>query len=122
MRRWLSLFMLVLLPLLSSWSVAAAYCGDEPVDRPAHVGHHVDAHHDDSVKTARTAGASDAHCDHCHSPGAMLPDALSDGHRAGASRARAVVPRGAACAARVSARSPEMGTPRLIGGAALHIP
>ncbi|WP_213954083.1 hypothetical protein [Variovorax sp. dw_954] len=83
MRRWLSLFMLVLLPLLSSWSAAAAYCGDEPIERPAHVAHHVDAHHDDD-QGGSNAGASEAHCDHCHSPGAMLLLVVSDGHRAGA--------------------------------------
>lgn len=75
MRRWLSLFLLVLLPILSSWSVAAAYCVDEPAAHAAHIGHHVDAHHNDSPGDSPddlSAGAADADCDHCHSPGATL--------------------------------------------------
>ena len=71
MRRWLALFLLVLLPLLSTWSVASAYCGDESAAAAKHFGHHVDAHHEgDQAQPADTAAAGD--CDHCHSPGATL--------------------------------------------------
>lgn len=75
MRRLLALFMLVLLPLLSSWSAASAYCGDESADRARHLGHHVDKHHGDDRSDSsdgQGAAASDADCDHCHSPGATL--------------------------------------------------
>lgn len=68
MRRWLALFLLVLMPLLSTWSVASAYCGDEDSGgRSQHLSHHVDGHHGD-----KAAGSVDADCDHCHSPGATL--------------------------------------------------
>ena len=73
MRRWLALFLLVLLPLLSSWSVASAYCGDESGARAQHLGHHVDKHHGDGQGVSpdnQSANAADADCDHCHSPGA----------------------------------------------------
>ncbi|MEJ8822203.1 hypothetical protein WKW80_09140 [Variovorax humicola] len=85
MRRWLALFMLVLLPLLSGWSAAAAYCGDEPVGRPAHLGHHVDAHdhgNADAKPDNLKDGPADAHCDHCHSPGALLLPDGTNGQRA----------------------------------------
>lgn len=72
MRRWLALFLLVLLSLLSTWSLASAYCGDESAAAAQHLGHHVDAHHDGDAAEA-PSGAADtaasADCDHCHSPG-----------------------------------------------------
>ena len=71
MRRWLALFLLVLLPLLSTWSVASAYCGDESDAAAQHLGHHVDAHHEGEQADADATAAS-ADCDHCHSPGATL--------------------------------------------------
>lgn len=39
MRRWLYLFLLVLLPLQSSWAVVAAYCAHE-ARALTHLGHH----------------------------------------------------------------------------------
>lgn len=74
MRRWLALFLLVLLPLLSTWSAAAPYCNDESGARAQHLGHHADKHHDDGQDGSQPPAnnASDADCDHCHSPGAML--------------------------------------------------
>ncbi|RYF67748.1 MAG: hypothetical protein EOO22_18900 [Comamonadaceae bacterium] len=60
--------LLVLMPLLSTWSIASAYCGEEESGgRSQHLSHHVDKHHGDE-----TAGSTDADCDHCHSPGATL--------------------------------------------------
>ena len=74
MRRVLALLMLVLLPLLSSWSVASAYCADGSPARSTHLGHHVDGPHDPVDGGTGDAGnvAADAHCDHCHSPGATI--------------------------------------------------
>ncbi len=83
MRRWLALFLLVLMPLLSTWSVASAYCGEEESNGRSqqHLSHHVDGHHGDKAATAVSVDAAD--CDHCHSPGATLLS-LHDSARAAA--------------------------------------
>ncbi|WP_444815097.1 DUF2946 family protein [Variovorax brevis] len=75
MGRLLALLMRVVPPLLSSWSVASAHCGDESPARSTHPGHHVDQHRDDRQGAAsddQGTASSEAHCDHCHSPGATL--------------------------------------------------
>lgn len=72
MRRWLALFLLILLPLLSAWSVASAYCGGESDARAQHLGHHVDTHHEDGQRGSAGGTATSADCDHCHSPGATM--------------------------------------------------
>lgn len=77
MRRWLSLLLLFVVPLLSSWSAVAAYCEHTPDAQVRHFGHHPHQHADEAGDNAGSA-ASD--CDHCHSPGATLvfaPMALS---------------------------------------------
>lgn len=82
MRRWLSLLLLVLLPLQFTWGAAAAYCGHETAREARHVGHHVHAHGDgaqqaqsdksapagqDADKTqAKTKVALDEDCGVCH--------------------------------------------------------
>ena len=68
MRRWLALFLLVLLPLLSGWSAASAYGGDLADAHSEHAVHHGDPQHGDSADNARTA-PSHGDCDHCHTPG-----------------------------------------------------
>ncbi|AGU50756.1 putative cobalt-zinc-cadmium resistance protein CzcI [Variovorax paradoxus B4] len=40
MRRWLLIFLLLLLPLQSSWAASAAYCQHERDVQPQHWGHH----------------------------------------------------------------------------------
>ena len=73
MRRWLSIFLLMLMPMLSTWSVASAYAADAPGAPSQHVGHHLDTHdHEatDGPAGAPSAEAAEAECDHCHSPGA----------------------------------------------------
>lgn len=67
MRRWLSLLLLFVVPLLSSWSAVAAYCEHTPDAQVRHFGHHPHQHADEAGDNA-TSTASD--CDHCHSPGA----------------------------------------------------
>lgn len=44
MRRWLTLLLLVVLPLQLTWAAAAAYCQHEASDGIGHVGHHVHEH------------------------------------------------------------------------------
>lgn len=64
MRRWLALFLLVLLPLLSGWSAASGYAGNLSDTHAEHRVHHDDSPHGDAPSTA-----AHADCDHCHSPG-----------------------------------------------------
>ncbi len=68
MRRWLSLLLLVLVPLLSSWSAVAAYCEHAPDAQVRHFGHHPHQHADEDGN----AGNAASDCDHCHSPGATF--------------------------------------------------
>ena len=68
MRRWLAVFLLILLPLQLSWAVAAAYCGhDGQVEgavitgsdggaMPPHVGHHEHRHEPPAGASARSGG------------------------------------------------------------------
>jgi len=71
MRRWLSLLLLFVVPLLSSWSAVAAYCEHAPDSQVRHFGHHPHQHADDEASD--TAAVSlDVECDHCHTPGATL--------------------------------------------------
>ena len=42
MRRWLLIFLLLLLPFQFSWAASAAYCQHERDTRPEHWGHHQD--------------------------------------------------------------------------------
>jgi hypothetical protein len=44
MRRWLTVFLLILLPLQLSWAVAATYCAHEADPAVNHVGHHQHRH------------------------------------------------------------------------------
>jgi len=70
MRRWLILLMLVVLPLQSSWSVAAAYCAHEGSGEAAHAGHHEHEHaaaakaQPDAAKASPLLGDGD--CGVCH--------------------------------------------------------
>jgi hypothetical protein len=46
MRRWLTILLLVFMPLQSSWAVAAGYCTHHEESQAAqHFGHHADEHH-----------------------------------------------------------------------------
>ena len=81
MRRWLSLLLLVLLPLQFTWGAAAAYCGHETSQAARHIGHHVHAHGDatqqaqakkpgvgsqDAEKTQAGKLSVDDDCNVCH--------------------------------------------------------
>ena len=72
MRRWLAVFLLILLPLQLSWAVAAAYCGhDGQVEgavitgsdggaMPPHVGHHEHRHEPPAGASASADAGSEA--------------------------------------------------------------
>ncbi|NHC08278.1 hypothetical protein G6550_16000 [Azonexus fungiphilus] len=67
MRRWLSIFLLIILPIQISWAVAATYCQHE-IGAAQHFGHHEHKHQaDDSAKSANGSVASvDNDCAACH--------------------------------------------------------
>ncbi len=67
MRRWLSILLLIVLPLQFSWAVAATYCQHE-ADVNQHFGHHGHKHHADGKKEAVKASLSvvDNDCAVCH--------------------------------------------------------
>lgn len=74
MRRWLVLFMLVLMPLQVSWGAVAAYCGYESGEATQHLGHHEHANHgheasvpgDAADPDDGSATPTDGDCGHCH--------------------------------------------------------
>ncbi len=59
MRRWLTVFLLILLPLQLSWAVAATYCAHEADPAASHVGHHQHRHEADPAGPADVADAAD---------------------------------------------------------------
>jgi hypothetical protein len=59
MRRWLTVFLLILLPLQLSWAVAATYCAHETDPKVNHIGHH-EHRHDKAEKASDASDASDA--------------------------------------------------------------
>ncbi|MBK7648324.1 MAG: hypothetical protein IPJ12_14525 [Betaproteobacteria bacterium] len=68
MRRWLAVFLLVLLSLQITWSVAATYCQHETGATAHHFGHHEHKHQaDDSAKAAKgQLSGIDSDCAVCH--------------------------------------------------------
>jgi hypothetical protein len=93
-RRFLAIFLLVMLPFQFSWAAVASYCGHK-AQGAGHFGHHEHQHHADAGPNAepvadadnqgdKAAGAMDLDCGHCHGTcGVMLtlplglPGALS---------------------------------------------
>ena len=117
MRRFLTLCLLMFLPLQFSWAAVASYCGHEAGPKTEHVGHHAHEHGAAAGVTAepagdanatsdssadhsagKTPGASDLDCAQCHGccsgmPGAdvaLLPDAVDVPPGAGAAHAAAL--------------------------------
>ena len=80
MRFWLSVFLMVFLPLQSAWAVAAPYCGHENSVPVSHFGHHEHEHHaaDSAVDSAQdmldvaAPGGVDADCTPCNGVGSAL--------------------------------------------------
>lgn len=76
MRRWLTLFLLVLMPLQFTWGAAAVYCQHEPAPQTRHFGHHVHehgdaAHHGQPSQKTDLKQAADADKS---KPGKLAPD------------------------------------------------
>lgn len=70
MRRWLSILLLVFLPLQFSWAAVGVYCQHETGSAAKHVGHHdhqhkADASHDDKADP-KASGGIDNDCGACH--------------------------------------------------------
>jgi len=70
MRRWLSILLLVFLPLQFSWAAVGVYCQHETGAAAKHFGHHdhqhkADASHGDKADP-KAAGGIDNDCGVCH--------------------------------------------------------
>ena len=75
MRKLVAIFLLVLIPLQSSWAVAAEYCTHHEENAAAqHFGHHADEHAnsasdtgiDDGVQSSSDMTPGQPHSDNCH--------------------------------------------------------
>lgn len=73
MRRWLAIFLLVLLPLQFSWAAVAPYCQHEADGTTQHFGHHEHKHQAATADELSVADAGDidsfavdADCTACH--------------------------------------------------------
>lgn len=79
MRRWLLVFLVVLLPMQLSWAAVASYCQHESdsATTSQHVGHHEHQHEADAASAATdlpdtsanpmtATGAVDVDCGTCH--------------------------------------------------------
>jgi len=89
MRRWLLIFLVVLLPMQLSWAAVASYCQHESGAAVQHLGHHEHQHKADAGRAdsdnPKAVGANDADCGICHAgcatvilePVALLPVAVS---------------------------------------------
>jgi hypothetical protein len=70
MKRYLAIFLLVLLPLQFSWAAMAIYCEHETAVAAEHLGHHthehVSADHQESSKNAAQSAGMDHDCATCH--------------------------------------------------------
>lgn len=92
-RRFLAIFMLVVLPFQFSWAAAASYCAHESSPDAVHFGHHELQHHADGsdlepvvadeaagadARDGKGSGGTDLDCGQCHSSsGAMQTLALA---------------------------------------------
>jgi hypothetical protein len=76
MRRWLAIFLLILLPAQYSWAAVAVYCAHEQGKSVRHAGHHQHAHKatghaageasQASHESGKTPGGADNDCSTCH--------------------------------------------------------
>lgn len=84
MRRWLAIFLLVLLPTQATWAVVAGYCIHKPDAAVSHFGHHEHAAHghaptlpeasSDTPDASSDATIVASHdCGHCHGHIAGIP-------------------------------------------------
>lgn len=70
MRRWLTIFLLVFLPLQLSWAAGSVYCQHETGSAAQHFGHHEHQHTVDAERadnsSSKANGSIDADCGTCH--------------------------------------------------------
>ncbi len=70
MKRYLAIFLLVLLPLQFSWAAMAGYCKDETAVAAKHAGHHSHDHtivdHPESDQTSSQSACMVHDCAACH--------------------------------------------------------
>lgn len=70
MNRWLTILLLVLLPLQLSWAAGSVYCLHETGSAIQHFGHHKHQHQADTKDTDGSSptanGSIDADCGICH--------------------------------------------------------
>ncbi|KQU88699.1 hypothetical protein ASC78_23625 [Variovorax sp. Root318D1] len=71
MRRWLLIFLLLLLPFQFSWAASAAYCQHERDVQPGHWGHH---EHEPSSSASDSRMTDDAQKSPGTQPNAVLGD------------------------------------------------
>lgn len=74
MRRWLTLFLLVLMPLQFTWGAASVYCQHEPAPEARHFGHHTHQHGDGDGAHAASADAKKLADADKSKPGKLAPD------------------------------------------------
>ena len=62
MRRWFTIFLLILLPFQFTWAAAAVYCQHEKSATARHIGHHEHEHkaHSDAKSQAKQADGKEA--------------------------------------------------------------
>jgi hypothetical protein len=76
MRKWLLVFLLLLMPLQFSWAAVSSYCQHESAPASSHPGHHEHKHHDQSADQASNEAhaqlqsnkslGEDVDCVNCH--------------------------------------------------------
>lgn len=77
MRRWLTILLLVMMPLQLGWAAAGSYCQHESGTQPKHFGHHFHQHKSDAGRDGKGEpdGAGKLHpdCDSCVASVVALP-------------------------------------------------
>lgn len=80
MRRYLILFLLVLMPLQLSWAAVGSYCEHETGVQADHVGHHAHEHTSsdsafnlDAGDPDKQGGTQHLDCSVCHAAGLAIP-------------------------------------------------
>lgn len=56
MRRWLTILLLLVLPVQFAWSAAAAYCQHEQIPARTHIGHHAHEHEAQGSDGSKASG------------------------------------------------------------------
>lgn len=74
MRRFLIIFLLMILPLQGAWAAAAGYCQHETGAAAKHLGHHEHKHETKKTDPAKGTSVVDNDCAVCHLGAAgMIP-------------------------------------------------